>query len=233
MLHEVSSQLGHDLYDLALRRLNGVAKCQRPMTDTGRDEGPKHRGALDAMIELRDLGQGDVERLFQWRQEPDVDHWLFESPPSDRARHTAWFDAFLCDPDRQGWIILQSGAPCGFLHLVGLTSSQKRAHWKWYIGEPVARGRGAGRAAQALGLDLAFSSFGLQKVWSEVHAGNEPALRAQAAAGFRREGYLRRHSYKAGVYRDVVLLGLLEEEWRARRGVVLHELAVSGLIAAT
>jgi RimJ/RimL family protein N-acetyltransferase len=114
---------------------------------------------------------------------------------------------------------------------VGISSSQRRARWNWYIGEADARGRGAGRAAQALGLDLAFSSAGLQKVWSEVHAANDTALRAQAAAGFRREGYLRRHSYKGGVYRDVVLLAILAEEWAERRGAVLRNLSESGLIA--
>ena len=33
-----------------------------------------------------------------------------------------------------------------------------------FIGEAAARGRGAGRAAQALGLDLAFDSLGLRQL---------------------------------------------------------------------
>jgi hypothetical protein len=69
-----------------------------------------------------------------------------------------------------------------------------------------ARPRGR-PAAQALGLDLAFSELRLQKVWSEVIAGNEAALKAQAAAGFRREGYMRRHVLKGGERHDVVVLG--------------------------
>ena len=88
-------------------------------------------------------------------------------------------------------------------------------------------------AAQALGLERAFSELGLQKVWSEIHADTEAALKAQAAAGFRREGYLRRHSLKNGVYRDVVLLAILSEEWQAARDRVLRDLAASGLIRAT
>jgi RimJ/RimL family protein N-acetyltransferase len=114
--------------------------------------------------------------------------------------------------------------------LKGVADTQQRAQWGWYIGEADARGRGAGRAAQALGLDRAFFDFGLQKVWSEVLADNEAALKAQAAAGFRREGYLRRHAFKDGRFHDVVLLAILVEEWRARRGPVLRDLAASGLI---
>jgi RimJ/RimL family protein N-acetyltransferase len=118
------------------------------------------------------------------------------------------------------------------LTLTGVTSAQRRARWDWYIGDAEARGRGAGRAAQAIGLELAFGPYGLQRVWSEVQAANEVALRAQAAAGFRREGYLRRHAYKHGEFRDVALLAILEAEWRARRESVLADLRASGLIAA-
>ena len=61
-------------------------------------------------------------------------------------------------------------------------------------------------------------------------AENEAALKAQAAAGFRREGYLRRHAFKEGEFHDVVILGILAEEWAERRGKVLEDLAASGLI---
>jgi UDP-4-amino-4,6-dideoxy-N-acetyl-beta-L-altrosamine N-acetyltransferase len=182
------------------------------------------------MIELREVRDDDVERLFQWRREPEVDRWMYELPPEQFEAHRRWYDGFKADPDRTGWIITVKAQPCGFLTLSGLTGSQKRAQWGWYIGEAKARGQGAGRAAQALGLDRAFSEFGLQKVWSEVLADNEIALKAQAAAGFRREGYLRRHAFKRDQFHDVVLLAILKEEWAARREAVNRDLAASGLI---
>jgi UDP-4-amino-4,6-dideoxy-N-acetyl-beta-L-altrosamine N-acetyltransferase len=185
-----------------------------------------------ALIELRKLGPEDGERLFQWRSEREVDRWMYQSPPPDFDIHRQWLAAFLADPDRRGWIILQDGKPCGFLMLKGLTSPQQRAEWGWYIGEADARGRGAGRAAQALGLDIAFGELGLQRVWAEVLAENEAALKAQGAAGFRREGYLRRHAFKDGRFTDVVILGMLREEWAERRAKVLQDLAQSGLISS-
>jgi UDP-4-amino-4,6-dideoxy-N-acetyl-beta-L-altrosamine N-acetyltransferase len=183
-----------------------------------------------ALIELRPLGPEDSERLFHWRREREVDRWMYQSPPPDLQTHARWFDGLMADPDRRGWIILQDGAPCGQLMLKGLTSPQQRAEWGWYIGEAEARGRGAGRAAQALGLDVAFDELGLQRVWAEVLAENEAALKAQSAAGFRREGYLRRHAFKDGRFTDVVVLGILREEWAERRAKVRQELTASGLI---
>lgn len=183
------------------------------------------------MIDLRDLRIEDAAALFKWRCEPEVDRWMYELPPPDYGAHMRWFAEFQADPDQMGWIITLRGEACGFLTLKGLTGSQRRAQYGWYIGEADARGRGAGRAAQALGLDRAFSGFGLQKVWSEVVAGNEIALKAQAAAGFRREGYLRRHAYKNNAYQDVVLLAILQEEWAERQAAVHKNLIASGLLS--
>ena len=185
------------------------------------------------MIDLRDLEDDDSERLFRWRREPEVDRWMAGLPPEDPVIHRHWFESFRFDPmERRGWIITVDREACGFLALTGLSGAHKRGEWGWFIGDPKARGRGAGRAAQALGLDRAFFEFGLEKVWSEVLADNEIALKAQAGAGFRREGYLRRHVLKDGRFHDVVLLAILREEWEARRIAVRRDLAQSRLIAA-
>jgi UDP-4-amino-4,6-dideoxy-N-acetyl-beta-L-altrosamine N-acetyltransferase len=184
------------------------------------------------MIDLRALTPDDCERLFRWRREPEVDRWMSDLPAHTLDEHRFWFDSFRADPDRRGWIITHQGQPAGFLTLTGIESRHRRADWGWYIGEPDARGRGAGRAAQALGLDVAFDGLGLEKVCAEVLADNDVALKAQAAAGFRREGYRRRHVLKDGVFRDVVLLAILAEEWRERRVQVRRGLASANLIAA-
>src|ERR1700736_5601112 len=115
------------------------------------------------MIDLRPVRGEDCEQLFDWRKEPEVDRWMSDLPPYTFEQHRLWFEGFLADPDRRGWIITYSDAPAGFLTLTGVQSRHRRADWGWYIGEARARGRGAGRAAQALGLDLAFEDLGLEK----------------------------------------------------------------------
>ena len=184
------------------------------------------------MISLRDLEDADSAQLFAWRREPEVDRWMSGAAPEALDRHQRWFEALRADKDRCGWIIASADKPVGFLLLSGFTGAHGRAEWGWYIGEAQARGRGAGRAAQALGLDRAFRELKVDKVWSEVLSDNDVALRAQAAAGFRREGYLRQHVRKDGRVHDVVVLGILRAEWEARREASHRELVKSGLIAA-
>jgi UDP-4-amino-4,6-dideoxy-N-acetyl-beta-L-altrosamine N-acetyltransferase len=185
------------------------------------------------MIDLRDLGEGDCERLFLWRRAPRVDRWMHGSAFQSFERHELWYDTLRGDPDRRGWIITVDGRPAGLLTLTGLLGPDRRGEWGWYIGEPWALGRGVGRAAQVLGLDRAFRDFALEKVCAEVLADNEIALRVQAAAGFRREGYLRSHVVKDGVRRDVVCLGLLASEWAVRRERLKEGLVASGLLSAS
>jgi UDP-4-amino-4,6-dideoxy-N-acetyl-beta-L-altrosamine N-acetyltransferase len=184
------------------------------------------------MIDLRDLVEDDAEHLYRWRRDPEVNRWMCDAPPQTVEAWSGWTRDFLGDPDRKGWIITRRNAPVGFLVLSGLTGCHRRGEWGWYVGDPESRGRGVGRAAQALGLDKAFDTIGLEKVWAEVLADNDAALKAQTAAGFRREGYLRRHAIKDGAFRDVVLLAMLADEWRARRETVRRDLAGAHLIAA-
>jgi|SRR5215217_1518559 len=184
------------------------------------------------MIELRDLLPEDEERLFAWRGEPEVARWMSDADVSGREAHRAWFAQLSEDSDLRGWIIQRGGRPSGLLTLTGLAGHHRRAAWNWFVGDREARGRGVGRAAQVLGLDRAFGELGLHKVWAEVMADNDAAMKVQTGAGFRREGYLRGHVLKDGVPRDVVLLGILAEEWEALAPAARRGLSQAGLIAA-
>lgn len=184
------------------------------------------------MIDLRDLRDGDEALLFQWRAEPEVNRWMSDADFPSRAAHAAWFDSLRVDPDTRGWLITRAGVPAGLLTLTGLSSHHRRAGWNWFLGSVEARGRGVGRAAQVLGLDRAFNELALHKVFAEVMADNDAALRAQASSGFRREGYLRGHVLKNGEPRDVVLLGILASEWSQLREAARRNLTEAHLIAA-
>jgi UDP-4-amino-4,6-dideoxy-N-acetyl-beta-L-altrosamine N-acetyltransferase len=184
------------------------------------------------MIELRELADEDAERLFLWRRAPAVRRWMCARPAPSLDEHLIWFQALRGDRDSRGWIVTEDERAVGFVMLKGAADCDSRAEWGWYIGEDDARGRGVGRVAQALALDRAFGDLALHKLTAEILTDNVVALEIQAAAGFRREGLLRAHVRKGGVYRDVIVLGLLAGEWAARREAYLQPLAARRLIAA-
>lgn len=183
------------------------------------------------MIELRDLSPDDEGQLYAWRAESEVARWMSDADVSGRETHRAWFEQLCSDPDLKGWMITRGGRPSGLLTLTGLAGHHRRAAWNWFVGDADARGRGVGRAAQVLGLDRAFGELGLHKVYAEVMADNDAALKTMAGAGFRREGYLRGHVLSNGRPRDVVQLGILRDEWLEIAPAARQRLVEAGLIA--
>ena len=81
------------------------------------------------------------------------------------------------------------------------------------IPAPDDRGKGSGRDALDLILRYGFDELGLHRIWLDVMAYNERAIRLYASAGFREEGRLREHLHRDGRRWDVVLMGILRDEF--------------------
>jgi RimJ/RimL family protein N-acetyltransferase len=84
------------------------------------------------------------------------------------------------------------------------------------IGDKSYWGRGYGREALALLLDYAFLHRNAHKVWLEVHANNERAIRSYRSVGFIQEGRIRDNVWLDGKYVDELVMGILRSEWKER-----------------
>ncbi|HWP64138.1 MAG TPA: GNAT family protein [Candidatus Binatia bacterium] len=85
------------------------------------------------------------------------------------------------------------------------------------IGAEADRGKGYATEAVGLLVDYLFSTFPVERVGAATDAANEPSRRLLEKLGFRREGVLRRASFRDGAWRDLVLYGLLRPTWARRR----------------
>lgn len=81
------------------------------------------------------------------------------------------------------------------------------------IGERDYWGRGYGTEAVRTMLRYAFRELGLNRVELEVFAFNARALRCYEKTGFRREGVRRKALFRDGKYHDIILMGILREEF--------------------
>ena len=75
------------------------------------------------------------------------------------------------------------------------------------------RGQGWGTKLVAEALPIAFKT-GLERIELEVFASNVVAIKLYKHFGFREEGRKRMARKLDGVYDDVILFGLLREEWQ-------------------
>ena len=75
-------------------------------------------------------------------------------------------------------------------------------------------GQGYGREAIHLMLGYAFGEINLRRVYLQVYADNERAIKCYRACGFREEGRMREHAYRHGRYVDIVMMGIMKSEWQ-------------------
>ncbi len=83
------------------------------------------------------------------------------------------------------------------------------------IADVGARGKGLAQEAVATLVAYLFSAYAAERVSAFTDIENIPAQRVLEKVGFRREGVLRRASFRDGGWRDMALYGLLRDEWRA------------------
>lgn len=122
--------------------------------------------------------------------------------------------AFLADPACR---LLIWGDQAGFAILREIGNASGRVELYRLALARISGGEGL-RFVQAL-TDHAFTELGAQRVWLDASGENLRAQRVYEKAGYSREGVLRQHWFRPALGRsvDLVMFGLLRDEWLAAR----------------
>jgi RimJ/RimL family protein N-acetyltransferase len=102
----------------------------------------------------------------------------------------------------------------GSATLWGIDTHSRAAHLGVSL-LPAFRGRGLGSDLVRVLCEYGFAVRGLQRLQVETLADNAPMIAAATSAGFTVEGTLRRAAWVYGAFTDLVVLGLLADEWAA------------------
>lgn len=182
-------------------------------------------------VRLRPVDFGDRERLYDWRNRPEVSAYMYTDHVIAPDEHGRWFESAMAAADRRYWIIELDGEPVGLANLAGIDPARRRCEWAYYLAEPSVRGRGVGAAVEFTVIDHVFGPLALHKLWCEVLIENEAVWRLHESFGFVREALYRDHVWKADRFQDVVGLGLLADDWEKARGACAARLADKGYAA--
>ena len=174
-----------------------------------------------AGICLRPITDEDTPLVVKWRNNEAVRSRFIYREPFTAEGHTKWLRNYVDTGKVIQTIVceLEGGRPLGSVFLRDVDRTHSKAEYGIFLGEDDARGRGIGTAAAKLMLRYAFEEAGLHRVYLRVLADNVPAIRSYEKAGFVKEAYLRESVFLDGVYRDVILMSVLEEEWREENKV--------------
>jgi RimJ/RimL family protein N-acetyltransferase len=91
----------------------------------------------------------------------------------------------------------------------------RRAELGYWLAQP-AWGHGFATEAARAAVGFGFRELGLARVYAQVLAGNDASIGVLHKLGMVNEGTKRQHINKAQRLHDVVLYGLLREEWLRR-----------------
>lgn len=178
-------------------------------------------------VDLRPLQPEHAAVTFAWRQQARAAQL---NRGADSVEAQARWIAARPASEYNFVITLKSGQPVGMLALVAVDTVQRHAEsGRFLIGDEAAvRGLPAAAEAMKLLYELAFERLGLQRVHGHIAADNTLMIKWQKYLGMQEEGRLRRHAFIDGRFQDLVLLGLLDDEYRQKALPRLNALIAAG-----
>lgn len=155
-----------------------------------------------------------------WSQDEDYLRLLDDDPvrPASPATFASFGEATRSDDFYFHLRTLDDDRLIGFVVLFNVKWRNRSAELAIGIGAADDRGKGYGSEALNLILAYAFVELGLRRVGLSVLAYNARAIKAYERAGFVLEGTRRQMVERDGQIFDLLEYGILNDEWRARRG---------------
>jgi len=179
---------------------------------------------------VRPMTIGDIGAVAGWFESID-DVSFFDRnaiiPASIEVLHESWKADLdpASMPPKAMWCIAEdrSGRPAAIAGLRSINYINGDAVVPAFVARHM-RGRGVGIRLLAMLLDAAFTRLRLVRVTTYYREDNAISASVTRKAGFSEEGRLRKALLANGCHRDMVVMGLLQEEWIARRDILNAEL---------
>jgi RimJ/RimL family protein N-acetyltransferase len=185
-------------------------------------------------LHLAAVEPGDANALAHWLNDPESQQYTLggafpmntpkEEGFIDRIMQsqTDWFvGVVLAEPlaaRAPGEPTLAAGTLVGATGLHQIDWLHRFATFGILVGERAAQDRGLGTEATALVLDHAFDVLNLERVELSVFDHNARGLAVYRKLGFVEEGRRVERCWKAGAWRDEILMVMRRRDWVRRRG---------------
>ena len=160
---------------------------------------------------LRRAAEADIDFICALQEEADNRDYIVPFSRDDHATIIAQAKAALdiIVEEREG------GARVGYLHVGGLLLPSKEQEWTHVI--IAKKGCGYGHEAMKLLKAWAFEDCGAHRAWLDCKDYNARALHLYESEGMIREALIRETILYRGAYENLVILGILDREYHARK----------------
>lgn len=165
-------------------------------------------------VDLRPLVEADAALTLGWRQGARA---RLLNPGANSVEEQAAWIAGRPGSEYNFVIALKDGRAVGMLSLVGVNMMSRHGESaRFLIGdEDAVKGVPAAVEAMKLLYAFAFDTLGLRRIFGNVTSDNMLMVKWQKYLGMKEEGRMRQHHFLNGKYQDAIILGLLDDEYRA------------------
>ncbi len=175
-------------------------------------------------IYLRPLEKEDLDRCLTWINDPAVINTLGRKFPTNRAQEEEWLvNQYKSDKSFSLAVVVNKGdrhiGNCGFNDIDYVN---RKAVFGIMIGEKDCWDKGYGTEAARLMIKYGFEQLNLHRISLTVYSYNARAIRAYEKAGFKLEGKMRESYFRNGCYFDILIMAILESEWRQANNSESH-----------
>ncbi|MBL7214321.1 MAG: GNAT family N-acetyltransferase [Phycisphaerae bacterium] len=171
---------------------------------------------MENSIYLRTLEPEDVDRVYRWHNDQELYQDLIGTHHFvSRATVEKWIEkksAFSSTEINMAICLKNNSEHIGNTYIRDINWVNRNGVIHLFIGDKEQRGKGYGKEAIKLIIEYAFQTIGLNRLYLYVFEDNSNAINLYKKAGFVVEGKLRKHVYKNGKFKDILIMGLCKSE---------------------
>lgn len=171
-------------------------------------------------MRVRRLEEKDAEGMLEWMHDSDIQKW-FQIPMGEKSlTDVLGFIRSASNVYEDGGsihyaIVDEKDEYLGTISLKDIDTHARKAEYAISLRKK-AQGKGIATEATLELFKIAFKKYALERVYLNVLADNDKAIRLYEKCGFTYEGEFRKHLLLRGEYKTLKWYSILAEEYREK-----------------
>ena len=173
-------------------------------------------------IRLAAIEKRDLPLFVEWLNDSEVRQGISLYLPMSMAQEERWFEQMLERPPDEHPLNIEVSegdewVKIGNMGFFDFDHHARSAEAGIMIGNKAYWNQGYGTEAMTLLLKHGFETLNLNRIMLRVYQDNPRAIRCYEKVGYIHEGRMRKARYWNGQYLDILIMGVLKEEWDQRK----------------
>jgi len=161
-------------------------------------------------LKLLPLKREYLEFMRQVRNHPEVNEYLFTDAHISKEEQERWYRRQLRDKKSLVFIAL-ADVPIGYCQVKNIDHANHSCELGFCVA-PQHQGKGYGMALVKGLISYATGKLNIHRLYLEVFADNEKAIKLYENCGFSKEGILQDKIFKDGKFRDDMIMSIIKRD---------------------